>query len=52
MLYVTSVIRRDTTMLANVTAAGQQTHFDTAFLDTIGSGHTTSWTVKLKTQWN
>ena len=48
MLYVTSVIRRDTTMLANVTTAGQQIHSDIAVLDTIGSGHTTSWTVKLK----
>ena len=29
--------------IANVTT-GQQTHSDTAFLDTIGSDHTTSWT--------
>ena len=35
-------------MLANVTTAGQQTHSDIAVLDTIGNGHTASWTVKLK----
>ena len=34
--------------VANVTMINQQTHSDTAFLDTIGSDHTTSWTVKLK----
>ena len=33
--------------VANVTMTSQQTHSDTAFLDTIGSDHTTSWTVKL-----
>ena len=33
--------------VANVTMTNQQTHSDTAFLDTIGSDHTTSWTVKL-----
>ena len=43
--------------VANVTTAtpeqshsttAQQTHSETAFLNTIGSDHTTSWTVKLK----
>ena len=34
--------------VANVTMTSQQTHYDTAFLDTIGNDHTTSWTVKLK----
>ena len=33
--------------VANVTMTSQQTHSDNTFLDSIGSDHTTSWTVKL-----